>query len=146
MYAFKIIYINVKQRKEIHSFVFFFSVFSKLSSSFFFEFFFFFCSFFYVCVAPFFLKKILEFEKKIREAARDCRFIINVIFYKSYCIRVFHVDNIEHYCIKILFLLQKSCFNNSFHFYVLCRLLVDVYHLFILFFSFICYSVVVLKN
>ena len=85
--------------------------------------------FFEVFVLVFF--RVLFF----REAARDRRRVIDVIFYENHYIRVLHVDDLEYHCIEILFLLWKLFFYNSFHFYVLRRLLADIYHLFILFFS-----------
>ena len=51
----------------------------------------------------FFFWKTFEFEKKFCKIVQNRRHIIDVILFKNFCTRNFHVDNIKYHYIKIFF-------------------------------------------
>ena len=63
-----------------------------------------------------FLLKTSRIRKKLCKTARSRRRVIDIIFHENFCIRILHVDDIEHYRIKIFFFFSKILSQQSFLF------------------------------
>ena len=102
MHAFKkLIYINVKQRKETYFSIRFFIIFSKLS--------FFFLRIFSFVYA--FVDVLLSIFEKFSNSSKDFKIrnvrerrrVIDIKYYECSRIRILYVDAFEHDCIRIHF-------------------------------------------